>query len=48
VRPLDVQGLGWDAAVVDIEGETLLLIDADLCVDDRIKVLNRALAEVEG
>ena len=46
MRTIDVEGLGWEAIVVEIENETLLLIDAGLSDVDRVAVLNRALAEV--
>ena len=45
MRVIDVQGLGWDAAIVNIEGETVLLIDPALDVDERIKVMNEVMAE---
>lgn len=44
MRTIDVNGLGWDAAIIDIEGEQVLLLDAALETDDRIAVLSRAMA----
>lgn len=44
MRVIDVPGLGWEAAVVDIEGETLLLMDVALSVDERIGVMNEVMA----
>lgn len=45
VRTIDVPGLGWDAAVVTIEGgEKLLLIDAALSWDERMDVMSDVMA----
>jgi hypothetical protein len=44
MRVIEVTGLGWDAALVSIEGECLLLIDSQLGWDKRMDVMNEAMA----
>jgi hypothetical protein len=44
MRTIDVQGLGWDAALVTIEGECLLLIDSQLAWDRRMDVMTELMA----
>lgn len=46
MRVLEVEGLGYEAAIVRIAGETLLLMDVVLDCDERIDVMNRAMAQV--
>ena len=46
IRFLSVAGLGYEAAIIDIEGETLLLVDAALDSEERIEVMTRAMAQV--
>ena len=48
MRTLDVTGLGWDAVIVDVEGEAIVLIEADLDVDQRIDVLSRVMEKNES
>lgn len=48
MRVLDVDQLGWEAAIVTIEGETLLMLDSALSVDDRIEALTQALDEISA
>lgn len=43
MRTIEVQGLGWDAALVTIAGERVLLIDLDLSWDKRMDVMNEAM-----
>ena len=45
MRTLDVAGLGWDAALVTIQGEQLLLIDAQLPWDKRMDVMTEAMVD---
>lgn len=43
MRTIDVQDLGWDAALVTIAGERVLLIDAALSWGERMCVMNEAM-----
>jgi hypothetical protein len=43
MRVIDVEGLGWDAAVVTIDGERVRLIGPALDVDTHIEMLNEAM-----
>lgn len=43
LRTIEVQGLGWDAALVKIAGESVLLIDAALSWDKRMDVMTEAM-----
>lgn len=44
MRVLDVEKLGYPAAVVTIDGERMLLLDTALGCDERIDVLSRVMA----
>lgn len=39
-----VSGLGWEAALCEIEGESVLFLDADLTLDQRIEIMTDAMA----
>lgn len=43
IRVIDVAELGWDAALVRIEGQRVLLLDSSLNLDDRMDVLTSVL-----
>lgn len=43
MRTIEVQDLGWDAALVTIADERVLLIDAALSWDKRMDVMSEAL-----
>lgn len=43
MRTIDVPDLGWNGALVSIEGETLLLMDAGLSWDQRMDVMGDAM-----
>lgn len=44
IRVLEVENLGWGAALVEIEGESVLLLDVLLDCDQRIEIMNDAMA----
>jgi len=44
IRVLDVKDLGWDFAMCEIEGETVLLVDTETSHDERMKVMADAMA----
>ena len=44
IRVLDVENLGWSAALVEIEGETVLLLDVTLTCDERMDLMLEAMA----
>lgn len=44
MRVIDVPGLGWDGAIVDVEGERVLLLDASLSWDERMDVMSDVMA----
>lgn len=44
MRVLEVLGLGWDGVVVDIEGETVLLLDPALPWAERIDLMSSVMA----
>ena len=43
MRVVDAENLGWDAALVEIEGETVLFLDAGLDHEQRMEVLTDTL-----
>lgn len=43
MRVIDVEGLGWGAAKVTIDGEAILLVEKSLDVDERIELLTYAM-----
>jgi hypothetical protein len=48
MRVIDVEGLGYDAVVVTINGdERLLLIESTLDVDTRIEMMTEAMVAVD-
>lgn len=48
MRTIDVAGLGWDGAIVDIEGQKILLLDARLTWDERMDIMTEAMADVSS
>lgn len=44
VRVIDVEDLGWDSALVEIEGESVLLLDVLLTDEQRREVLLDVMA----
>lgn len=44
IRVVEVEGLGWEAALCDIEGESVLFLDVGLTADQRIEILTDAMA----
>lgn len=45
MRVIEVPGLGCRALIVECDDETLLLIDADLGIEERIAVMGSVMAE---
>lgn len=48
MRTIEVAGLGWDGAIVDIEGQQILLLDASLSWDQRMDVMTEAMADASS
>lgn len=48
MRTIEVAGLGWDGAIVDIEGQQILLLDANLSWDQRMDVMTEAMADASS
>lgn len=48
MRTIEVPSLGWDAALVRIDGQPVLLIDHDLSWDKRMDVMTEAMVAVSG
>lgn len=46
MRVIDVNGLGWGAVAIDIEGDEILLVEASLTADERLDALSHALSFV--
>jgi hypothetical protein len=46
IRVLDVVGLGYEAVQITIDGEQVLLLDADIDTDTRIDMLNEVLTQL--
>ncbi len=45
IRTLEVDGLGWGSALVEIEGQQILLLDRTLAHADRLEVLADLMAD---
>jgi hypothetical protein len=45
LRVIDVAGLGEECVIVDLEPQGLLLLDADLDGDERMRILNSVIRE---
>lgn len=43
MRTIDVPELGWNGAIVSIDGEAVLLLDAGLSWDQRMDVMGDAM-----
>lgn len=44
IRVLEVENLGWEAALCEIEGESVLFLDVGLSADQRIEIMTDAMA----
>ena len=47
MKILEVEGLGWPAALVEIENEPVLLINSTLDQDERVEVMLDAMNELD-
>ena len=44
IRVVEVENLGWEAALCEIEGESVLFLDVMLTDDQRIEIMTDAMA----
>lgn len=47
MRVFDIEGLGYDAAVVTIRGEMILMMDVALPHDERVGYMLGAMADLD-
>lgn len=45
MRVIDVPALGWEALIVHVDGERVLLLDEGVDIDTRIELLQAAMTE---